>query len=239
MRRVRFGIAIALLGTMFGLVAGCGGSDPNAANTPTDAPTITNGQPPTETTATTGGGAGDATAGKATFETTCQGCHAAGGTQAGAGPVLVDRGLTVEAIHTQITNPVGAMPANLVSGADLDNVVAFVLGLQGGASSGATTTGGATTAAAATTAATTTGGGGGGSDDTAAIAAGKTFFEGTCQGCHMADGTQAGVGPVLAGMGLTKDRIETQIKNGGGAMPPGLATGTDLENVTKFVLSIQ
>ncbi len=238
MRRVRFGIAIALLGTMFGLLAGCGGSDPNAANTPTDAPTITNGQPPTETTATTGGGAGDATAGKATFETTCQGCHAAGGTQAGAGPVLAERGLTEDAIRKQITNPVAVMPANLVSGADLDNVVAYVFGLQGGASGGATT-GGATTTAATTTAATTTSGGGGGGDDTAAIAAGKTFFEGTCQGCHMADGTQAGVGPVLAGMGLTKDQIETQIKNGGGAMPPGLATGTDLENVTKFVLSIQ
>ena len=164
-------------------------------------------------------------------------------TQAGAGPVLADRGLTDDAIRKQITNPVGAMPANLVSGADLDNVVAYVLGLQGGTSGGATTAGAATTTAtttaATTTAATTTSGGGGGSDDTAAIAAGKTFFEGTCQGCHMADGTQAGVGPVLAGMGLTKDRIETQIKNGGGAMPPGLATGTDLENVTKFVLSIQ
>lgn len=242
MRRVRFGIAIALLGTMFGLLAGCGGSDPDAAKTPSNAPTITNGQPPTETSGGAGtGGVADAIAGKATFETTCQGCHSAGGTQAGVGPVLADRGLELDAIHAQIVNGGGGMPPNLVSGADLDNVVAFVLGLQAGKSGSAPPAGGATTTAATPPATTTSGGGGGGggSDDTAAIAAGKTFFEGTCQGCHMADGTQAGVGPVLAGAGLTKDQIETQIKNGGGAMPPGLATGDDLENVTKFVLSLQ
>jgi mono/diheme cytochrome c family protein len=233
MRRVRFGIAIALLGTILGLLAGCGGSDPDAAKTPATAPTITNGQPPTETGGgETGGGEGDAAAGKAVFEASCQSCHTAGGTQAGAGPVLADRGLASDAIRTQITNPVGSMPANLASGADLDNVVAFVTGLQGGASGGAA--GGGTT-----TGATTSGGGGGGGDDAAAIAAGKTFFEGTCQGCHSAGGTQAGVGPVLAGKGLAKDRIETQIVNGGATMPPGLASGTDLENVTKFVLSLQ
>lgn len=235
MRRVRFGIAIALLGAMFVVLAGCGGPDPEAAKTPANAPTITNGQPPIETSgAESGGGEGDATVGKTAFDATCQGCHPAGGTQAGAGPVLADRGLTSDAIRAQITNPVGTMPANLVSGQELDNVVAFVSSLQGTAAGG-----GATTTGTTTTGTTTGGSGGGGSDDTAAIAAGKTFFEGTCQGCHMAGGTQAGAGPVLAGKGLTKDRIETQIVNGGAAMPPGLASGTDLENVTNFVLSLQ
>jgi mono/diheme cytochrome c family protein len=137
MRRVSFGIAVALVGTTLALFAGCAGSDPDAAKTPANAPTITNGQPPTDT------------------------------------------------------------------GGD------------------------------------TASGGGGGGDDTAAVAAGKTFFEGTCQSCHPAGGTQQGVGPVLAGKGLGEDRISNQIVNGGVAMPPGLASGADLENVTKFVLSLQ
>lgn len=233
MRRLRFVIAAVFAGAVVALAAGCGGSDPNEAKTPANAPTITNGQVPTTTTGgSEGGGAGDATAGKTTFEGTCQSCHLNGGTQAGAGPVLKDRGLAEERIRTQIVNGGGGMPGGLVSGADLDNVVAFVLGLQGGAAAGGgATTGGATTSGGATT---TSGGG-----DAAAIAAGKTFFEGTCQVCHAAGGTQAGVGPVLAGRGLTEERITTQVTNGGGAMPAGLAKGTDLENVTKFVLSLQ
>lgn len=220
MRRVSFGIAVALVGTTLALLAGCGGSDPDAAKTPANAPTITNGQPPTDTGGGgDSGGEGDAAAGKTTFEGTCQSCHPAGGTQQGAGPVLAARGLASDAIRAQIVNGGNGMPANLVSGADLDNVVAFVTGVQGGSPPG--------------------GGGGGGGGDTAGIAAGKTFFEGTCQSCHPAGGTQPGVGPILAGKGLSGDRISSQIVNGGGAMPPGLASGTDLENVTKFILSLQ
>ncbi|MDH4067214.1 MAG: cytochrome c [Acidobacteriota bacterium] len=231
MRALRLAMVIALVGGIVGVAAGCGGSDADQARTPTDAPTITNGQPPTETTGgeDEGGGEGDAEAGKVSFENTCQGCHPAGGTQAGAGPVLVDRGLAADAIRTQIVNGKGAMPPNLVSGADLDNVVAFVAGLQGEvAAGGGTATGGG--------GASTDGGGGG---DDAAIAAGKTFFEGTCQGCHTAGGTQAGAGPVLASRGLAEDAIRNQIVNGGAVMPAGLATGDDLENVTKFVVSLQ
>jgi mono/diheme cytochrome c family protein len=232
MRALRLAIVIALVGAAVGVAAGCGGSDPDEAKTPTNAPTITNGQPPAGETTGDGeaGGEGDVDAGKATFEGACQGCHPAGGTQAGSGPVLADRGLTADAIRKQIVTPVGVMPANLVSGADLDNVVAFVAGLQGGAAAG----GGTTTEGGG---GTSTDGGGGGDD--AAVAAGKTFFEGTCQGCHPAGGTQQGAGPVLAGKGLAEDAIRNQIVNGGGAMPPGLASGDDLENVTKFVLSLQ
>ncbi|MFN8108411.1 MAG: cytochrome c [Thermoleophilia bacterium] len=71
-------------------------------------------------------------------------------------------------------------------------------------------------------------------------AAGKTFFtSGPCQGCHPNGGTQAGAGPQLQGAGLTADRIKTQVQNGGGAMPGGLASGKDLDNVVAYVLSIQ
>ena len=137
------------------------------------------------------------------------------------------------------------MPAGLVKGADLDNVAAYVLSLQGGGTAAAptppatTSTPPATTSTPPATTAATPPASGGGGGDAAAVAAGKTFFEGTCQVCHTAGGTQAGVGPKLAGRGLTADRIKNQVVNGGGAMPPGLASGIDLENVTKFVLSLQ
>ena len=94
------------------------------------------------------------------------------------------------------------------------------------AAGGATTGGGATTAAA----------GGAEGDATA----GKTVFAASCTGCHMNDGLDAGgVGPKLAGLGLTADRIKTQVENGGAVMPAGLVSGTDLENVVAYVVSIQ
>ena len=71
------------------------------------------------------------------------------------------------------------------------------------------------------------------------VAAGKTVFEANCQGCHPAGGTTAGVGPKLQGMGLSLDKIKYQITNGGGGMPAGLISGTDLDNAAAYVESIQ
>jgi cytochrome c550 len=48
-----------------------------------------------------------------------------------------------------------------------------------------------------------------------------------------------GVGPQLAGQGLTADQVRTTVENGKGAMPPGLAQGEDLDNVVAYVESIQ
>ncbi|MCC6831839.1 MAG: cytochrome c [Thermoleophilia bacterium] len=87
------------------------------------------------------------------------------------------------------------------------------------------------------TEATTTSGGG--EEASGDAAAGKTTFEGICQGCHANGGNDAGVGPKLAGAGLTGDTIKTTIQSGKGAMPPGLVSGDDLENVAAYVLSIQ
>lgn len=102
----------------------------------------------------------------------------------------------------------------------------------------ATTTAPATTEAPATTTAPATTAGGGG--DAAAVEEGQIFFASTCTGCHLENGTAAGgTGPQLAGAGLTEAEIREQIENGGGAMPAGLATGQDLDNVTAYVLSIQ
>lgn len=82
---------------------------------------------------------------------------------------------------------------------------------------------------------------GGGAAGTASgdVAVGKTTFEANCQGCHNAGGTQAGVGPKLQGAGLTPTAIKTRIVGGGGTMPAGLVSGTDLTNVVAYVSSLQ
>ena len=96
----------------------------------------------------------------------------------------------------------------------------------------------ATTAPPATTTAPATTAGGGG--DAAAVEEGQIFFANTCTSCHLENGTAAGgTGPKLEGAGLTEDQIREQVMNGGGAMPPGLAQGQDLDNVTAYVLSLQ
>ena len=71
------------------------------------------------------------------------------------------------------------------------------------------------------------------------VAAGKTVFEANCQGCHPAGGMQAGVGPQLSTTKMDAAQIKTQIVNGKGAMPGGLATGADLDNGVAYVVSIK
>ncbi len=147
-------IAAVVLSTagLVALGAGCGGGD-SAGVTPADATTIENSAPQTDSQGKTipapgaadggmentadaggadagaadaGGAAGDVAAGKTAFEANCQGCHPAGGTQAGAGPLLTTSKLDAAATKNQIMNGKGAMPGGLVSGADLDNVVAYL-----------------------------------------------------------------------------------------------------------------
>jgi cytochrome c550 len=48
-----------------------------------------------------------------------------------------------------------------------------------------------------------------------------------------------GVGPRLAGQGLTRARIVDQVRHGGGGMPAGLVTGKDLALVVGYVRSLQ
>ena len=153
-RGITVAVAVVSSAALIGLGVGCGGSDSNAASTPGDATTIANNAPQTDSNGKTipapgaaassggesapatdagggeaaGGGsaAGDAAAGKTVFEANCQGCHPAGGTQAGVGPQLSATKKDAAQIKTQIVNGKGAMPGGLVSGADLDNVVAYV-----------------------------------------------------------------------------------------------------------------
>ncbi len=140
---------------LIGIGAGCGGTDSSAASTPADATTIANNAPQTDSegktipapdaapTADSGQAApsapeagtsdassGDVAAGKTVFEANCQGCHPAGGTQAGVGPQLSNSKLDAAQIKMQVMNGKGAMPGGLATGADLDNVVAYVVSIE-------------------------------------------------------------------------------------------------------------
>lgn len=157
-RRLTIACAVISSAALIGIGTGCASSNASDAQTPADATTVANNAPQTDSTGKTvpasgaattaaadattqapatdaGGGAagtasGDVAAGKTAFEASCQGCHTAGGTQAGVGPKLQGAGLTPTAITTQIVNGGGAMPGGLVSGTDLTNVVAYVSSLQ-------------------------------------------------------------------------------------------------------------
>jgi cytochrome c551 len=130
-----------------GLALGLGGCvepDAEEASTPADAPTVVNSAPQTDSTGstveapgaeTTGGettGEADpaAAAGQTVFEASCQGCHSNLGQDAGVGPQLAGGGRAEDLIRTTVVNGRGIMPPGLVSGDDLDNVVAFVLSIQ-------------------------------------------------------------------------------------------------------------
>ena len=151
-RGLTIAAAVVASTALIGIGAGCGSSD-SASVTPADATTIDNvaaqtdseGKTVSAPTADSGSSAatdaqapapdggegeaaatGDVAAGKAVFEANCQGCHPNGGTEAGVGPALVGSSLSTDQVRNQIVNGKGAMPGGLVSGTDLDNVVAYV-----------------------------------------------------------------------------------------------------------------
>jgi len=134
------------------LVTACVESSEEDAQTPPGAATVANSAVQTnskgetvtapaiatraETPADTSGGGtevkGDAAAGEALFATTCGGCHTNGGQEAGVGPKLAGAGLDAATVTDVLENgrPGTAMVGGLVSGEDLDNVVAYVVSLQ-------------------------------------------------------------------------------------------------------------
>lgn len=82
--------------------------------------------------------------------------------------------------------------------------------------------------------------GGGGEAPAGDVAAGQEVFAANCTACHLNNGQDAGgIGPQLAGGGLQAAGVENIVINGQGAMPAGLVSGEDLENVVAYVVSIQ
>ena len=157
MRRLWAALSLVAVVAALGLATGCVDSSEEDAQTPASAPTVVNSAlqtdsegktitaPPAEGAATTappaaggggggGGGAaaGDAAAGLMVFDATCTSCHLGDGKQEGGiGPKLEGLGLDEQTIRNQVINGGGPMPAGLATGADLDNVVAYVLSIQG------------------------------------------------------------------------------------------------------------
>jgi mono/diheme cytochrome c family protein len=69
-------------------------------------------------------------------------------------------------------------------------------------------------------------------------ARGRAIFAQTCAGCHGDTGAGGGVGPKLAGAGLSPALVQATIENGAGVMPAGLVQGRSEADVIAYVVSI-
>jgi len=67
---------------------------------------------------------------------------------------------------------------------------------------------------------------------------GELVFVSTCAGCHGDGGVGGGVGPRLAGSGLSAALIQARIEKGAGTMPAGLVEGTGVADVLAYVMGI-
>jgi mono/diheme cytochrome c family protein len=129
-RRAAAALAVAVAAAL--LAAGCGGSDDDdaaAGPAATAAPTAPAATAPA-TTAPAPVGPGSVSAGKQVFAQTCAGCHAGLGTRAAFGPRLAEKGLSTATIRTTVVDGRNQMPASLVEGQELADVVAYVESLQ-------------------------------------------------------------------------------------------------------------
>jgi mono/diheme cytochrome c family protein len=69
---------------------------------------------------------GDAYNGETVFQSSCAGCHGAGGKGGGIGPRLAGAAIPIAAAKAQIDNGGGAMPAGLVKGKQEEDVLAYL-----------------------------------------------------------------------------------------------------------------
>jgi cbb3-type cytochrome c oxidase subunit III len=169
---------------------------------------------------------GDESQGKKLFLDKCAGCHtlAAAGSHGVSGPNLDDafkysrsqgfKQVTVEQIvRDQIELAVPPMPQNLVTGADADDVAAYVAAVAGEPVAGGK-----------------------------AATSGKDIFTANCGSCHTlkAAGTSGTIGPNLDQLKPPEAVVQRQVINGGGAMPAfkGTLTPAQITAVARYVSSV-
>lgn len=64
--------------------------------------------------------------GESLFAETCATCHGDGGSGGGIGPRLAGRAISLDEARSTIENGSGAMPAGLVEGQELEDVLAYL-----------------------------------------------------------------------------------------------------------------
>jgi mono/diheme cytochrome c family protein len=69
-------------------------------------------------------------------------------------------------------------------------------------------------------------------------ALGENLFAENCARCHGEGGTGGGIGPTLAGSGISTEEARTVIVNGRAPMPAGLVVGAELEAVLAYLKTI-
>ena len=76
--------------------------------------------------------------------------------------------------------------------------------------------------------------------DDGQAADGAQLFSDNCQSCHGTEGTGGHVGPDLQKSAVAEDlaRVEQQVRNGGGAMPPfvDVLSEDEIETVARYVV---
>jgi len=202
---------------------------------------------------------GDASSGKTLFTEKCAACHVLSDADAkgAVGPNLddafepsrsqgFDESTIRDVVRGQIAYPEEPMPAKLYEGDDADDVAAYVAKCAGvpacgveASGSQATGGGGTTPTPTQTTPAQTPP-----SETTSTVegggeAEGKDVFTENCAGCHTleAAGTNGQVGPNLDQAKPSREKVATQVANGGGGMPAfkGQLSETEIGAVADYV----
>jgi mono/diheme cytochrome c family protein len=105
-------------------------------------------------------------------------------------------------------------------------------GCGGGSSSSSNTEATTTTAPPPTTTATETGGG--------QATSGAKLFSDNCETCHGTDGAGGHIGPNLQKSSVAENlaKVEQQVRNGGGGMPPfaDVLSGEEIDTVAHYVV---
>ena len=191
---------------------------------------------------------GDPSRGKQLFGEKCASCHTLADAQSTGtvGPNLDDafssdkaQGFSAQTmadvVRGQIAyaDPLGPMQPNLVTGSDADDVAVYIAKCSGNAHCGVTA---ATNGPPGTT---TTGSASG---QSTAPSGKQVFASAGCGGCHTLKdaGTSGNVGPNLDQKKPTKQKVTTQVTNGGGAMPSfkGRLTPAQIKAVATYVSSV-